>query len=94
MYVYNFILFTKGENGLDLIFLHKYVSIGKISKSDFSISDCRKYFFITLYSGVTSHIFHQNVTKKCCILIATKLIRGPHARDFIKNIATAYLNQR
>ena len=42
----------------------------------------------------TSKIFHQNATKKCCILIATKLIRGPYARDFIKNIATAYLNQR
>ena len=50
--------------------------------------------FLYLYSGAISNIFHQNATKKCSILIATKLIRGPYARDFIKNIATAYLNQR
>ena len=47
-----------------------------------------------LYSGATRNVFHQNATKKCCILIAAKLIRGPYARDFIKNIATGYLNQR
>ena len=50
--------------------------------------------FLCLYSGTMSNIFYQNATKKCCILIATELIRGPYARDFIKNIAIFSDNKR
>ena len=53
--------------------------------ADLPISNNNDFFVFILRD--LSNIFYQNATKKCCILIATELIRGPYARDFIKNIA-------